>query len=56
MKEIKLNPDEAILLQNILDEYLSDLRMEISDTDDKEFREELKIKENSIKKILEMFK
>ena len=41
MAQITLTDDEAGMLKEILGSYLSDLRMEIADTDRKDYREEL---------------
>jgi len=38
--------EELYMLKEILESYLSDLRMEIADTDKMDFRENLKKKEN----------
>ncbi len=39
---IELNAQEREMLREILTDYLSDLRMEIADTDSMDFREALK--------------
>jgi hypothetical protein len=52
MPDFKLNTEEAIILHDILEECLSDLRMEIADTHDIKFKDNLKKKELLIKKIL----
>ncbi len=52
MIDIRLNYEDAILLHEILDEYISDLRMEISDTHDSKYKGELKNKEVFLKKIV----
>jgi len=44
---------EAAALREILSSYLSDLRMEIADTDSMQFREGLKRREALLKKLLE---
>ena len=49
MSQIELSDAEVTTLQDVLDSYLSELRMEIADTDRMEFREGLKAK----KKLLE---
>jgi hypothetical protein len=41
------------VLKEALDFYLSDLRMEVADTDRQDFRERLKMEETVIKRILE---
>ena len=58
MKMIQLNltDTEAVTLREVLESYLSDLRMEIADTDQMDFRENLKQKEVVLKKIIEALK
>ena len=53
MPTIKLSVAEASLLKEILMTDLSDLRMEISDTDLKSFRDKLKEKEAVITQLIE---
>jgi hypothetical protein len=43
---------EIGVLEEVLKEYLTELRTEIADTDDREFREELKQKEERLRGIL----
>lgn len=50
--ELTLRPEEATLLRQILTNYLSDLRMEISNTDSYELRQTLHRDENTIKEII----
>lgn len=52
MIRIELTDSEATTLQDVLDSYLSDLRMEIADTDRMEFRESLKAKKKVIEGVL----
>lgn len=54
MTQINLNLDEKDLkiLTEVLENYLSDLSMEITDTDNKEYRENLKSKRLAIQRIL----
>jgi hypothetical protein len=52
MIQLNLTDDEASILKQALATYLSDLRMEIADTDQQEFREQLKQEEAVMKKIL----
>ncbi len=52
MIQLNLTDDEASILKQALATYLSDLRMEIADTDQQEFRERLKHEEAVMKKIL----
>ncbi len=53
MSDVNLNEEELIVLRDVLESYLSDLRMEIADTDNYDFRQELKHKEDRLKAILE---
>ena len=52
MIELQLEKEECAQLAEILSSYLSDLRMEIADTDRKSFRDGLKEKEAFINKVL----
>lgn len=45
--------NELDLLVEVLEEYQRDLHAEILDTDDREFRKDLKAKEGTIKNIIE---
>jgi hypothetical protein len=51
--QITLTYDEAATLRDVLSSYVSDLRMEIADTDSMQFRESLKGKEAILKKLLQ---
>lgn len=51
MVQIVLTDREVQMLQEILESYLSDLRMEIANTDRMDFREQLKTKEVFIKDL-----
>jgi hypothetical protein len=53
MIQLNLSNEEASTLNDVLTSYLSDLRMEIADTEQQEFRESLKQEEVLLKKILE---
>jgi len=53
MTQFELSPEEAAVLREALDAYLSDLRMEIADTDRMAFREELKRQEVILRRLLE---
>ncbi len=53
MINLDLTKEESDILANILENYLSDLRMEIADTDRMDFRESLKKKKVVLKKVLE---
>jgi ribosome recycling factor len=48
---IKLTEEERELLVNILENEISDLRMEIADTDRQDYREMLKSRESMMKKL-----
>jgi len=50
--ELKLTHDDAKTLHGVLAEYLSDLRMEIADTDSFDFREQLKGTEALRKRLI----
>lgn len=52
MPTLTLDPGEAGLLRDVLESYLSDLRMEIANTDSMDYREVLKKKEVLLKKII----
>lgn len=52
MIQLNLTDDEASILKQALATYLSDLRMEIADTDQQEFRDRLKQEEVVVKTIL----
>ena len=53
MAQITLTQEEATQLREVLNSYLSDLRMEIADTDSMPFREDLKRREVLLKKLLQ---
>ncbi len=53
MVQIELTSEEAETLREILLFYLSELRMEIADTDSLDFREPLKKKEEFLKELLQ---
>ena len=53
MAQITMTRAEAAALRDILSSYLSDLRMEIADTDSMQFREGLKGQEALLRKLLE---
>ena len=50
--QLNLTDSESSALRKILECYLSDLRMEVADTEDAEFRERLKQEEAVIGQIL----
>jgi hypothetical protein len=51
--QITLTQEEAAALRGALSSYLSDLRVEIADTDSMQFRENLKREEVLLKKLLQ---
>ncbi len=51
MIRLELNREQVSILREALDSYLSDLRMEIADTDRKDFREQLKRKKEILLQI-----
>ena len=53
MIEVKLSPEDAVVLREILVDYLSDLRMEISATDLMDFRENLKHRERVLNRVVD---
>lgn len=53
MLELDLTDEELDILRQVLDDALSDLRMEISDTDSLDFREMLKRRKAAITRVLE---
>jgi len=54
MTTLNLNQQQRETLQESLTCYLSDLRLEIADTDNHDFREQLKHKEVVLKDVLAM--
>ena len=50
--ELKLDDKEAGLLKTILEQHLSDLRMEIADTEKYDWRNEMKKDEETIKSLI----
>jgi hypothetical protein len=53
MAQIILTQEEAAVLRGALNSYVSDLRMEIADTDSWQFRQNLKHEALLLKKLLE---
>lgn len=53
MAELSLTDEEAGTLRKVLEAYLSDLRMEIADTDAQDFREGLKHEKSVITGVLQ---
>ncbi len=52
MVRIELSEADVTTLKDVLDSYLSDLRMEIADTDRMEFREGLKDRKKALESLL----
>jgi hypothetical protein len=50
-RTIQLADEEAEVLRSVLEEYISELRMEVSNTDSMDFREALKRKEEILKRL-----
>lgn len=53
MVQLTLTAQEAATLRSALQSYVSDLRMEIADTDSMDFRERLKAEETLLKRLLQ---
>ena len=53
MADFVMTDEERQLLESILEELVSDLRMEIAYTDRQDFRDDLKRKKVLIQKVLE---
>lgn len=53
MLNLDLTDEEVEVLRHVLESYLSDLRMEIADTDLLDFRNMLKDRKSVIRKVLE---
>ena len=56
MIQLDLSDDEREILANVLDSYLSDLRMEIAHTDRLEFRDMLKERKAVLMRVLEVLR
>jgi hypothetical protein len=56
MIQLDLKKEEQDILIEVLDICISDLRMEIADTDKMDFRESLRQRKNVLKKVLESLK
>jgi hypothetical protein len=50
--QLNLADDEVQVLRDVLTDYLSDLRMEIVDTDQMDFRENLKERKRVLETVL----
>lgn len=53
MIQLNLSTQEATELREVLESFTSDLRMEISSTDLKDFRDQLKQRESILNKIIQ---
>ena len=53
MLHLDLTPDEVAILEDLLTNDLSDLRMEIAHTDRLDYRERLKVRKTVLTKVLE---
>ncbi|MCK6619631.1 MAG: hypothetical protein HUU32_00585 [Calditrichaceae bacterium] len=56
MIHLTLGEEEAQILQEVLESCISDLSMEIADTDRMEFREILKTRKRTLLKVLEVLR
>ena len=56
MIQVDLDTTERTILMETLESYLSDMSVEIADTDRLEFREQLKARRDVLNKILEAVK
>jgi hypothetical protein len=54
MLHLDLTPDEVAILEDLLTNDLSDLRMEIAHTDRLDYRERLKVRKAVLTKVLEV--
>ena len=52
MPTLNLSSEQAETLAEVLEDYISDLRMEVANTDSQEFRDDLKKKELFLKDLL----
>ena len=50
--ELNLSENEQNIIQNMLENNISDLSMEITNTDKMDYREKLKAKRNVLQKLL----
>lgn len=50
-RTIQLADEEVEILRSVLEEYISELRMEVANTDSMDFREALKRKEEILKRL-----
>lgn len=54
MTTLQLNVEQAEALQVVLDRVLSDLSVEIADTDLKDYRDDLKHRRDALREVKEM--
>ncbi len=54
--ELDLSDSDLVRLLNALQKYISDLSMEIADTDSYDFREDLKAERISLQKVVNQIK
>ena len=52
MTSLELTQQQAEILRQVLETYVSDLSMEIADTDRQDFREGLKAKQSILKELI----
>ena len=53
MHRLDLTSEEAYVLREVLQSYLSDLRMEMADTDRRDFRDQLRHRKEILEKVAE---
>jgi uncharacterized protein HemX len=53
MHTLELSSEEAYVLRETLQSFLSDLRMEIVDTDRKDYRDQLKHRRQLLERVVE---
>ena len=56
MISVDLTAEEKDVLYNLLSDYVSDLRMEIADTDRQDFREMIKQRKDILQKVIDALK
>jgi hypothetical protein len=54
--DLRLEPEDAALIERILSSYLSDLRMEIAGTDSPQWRRAMKQEEEQIGRLLDLLR
>jgi hypothetical protein len=52
MARLELDERETVTLRDALEDYVSDLRMEIANTDSQDVRDELKKREEILKSVI----